>query len=234
MPIVRVMNPRRKSKSSTRRRRKQRRANTGGGELILMSNPKRKRRCNRRKSNPAVAKVGGRRRRNYGARHHIRRRGRNPFAIAGLSGGNLLKVGIGAAAGAVGTRGITQAILQDKNTGAMGYGANLLAALGLAYATDRFAGRDYAIGVAGGGFAALILRIWSEQVSQSMPAALSGLGDVDFSSNGLGEYVPANFALPTMPVRQASGYLLNPGAPAAAAVVAAAARPGASVFASPF
>lgn len=127
----------------------------------------------------------------------FRRRRRNP--IAGFAGADLIKLGLGAAGGAVGTRYLTQVILGDKNTGVMGYGANIAAAVALAWAAAKFAGREVASGVAAGGLAAVILRLWSDKVSGSSASALSGfLGDLEFSSDGLGAYITSGFPLPTV------------------------------------
>ncbi len=196
MRTVRLVNPHNRRKSSKRRARRKR--NTlGGGELFVMTNPKkssRRRRksykANRRhKHNPFT-------RRSHGHRS-FRRRRRNP--IAGFAGADLLKLGLGAAGGAVGTRYLTQVILGDKNTGVMGYGANIAAAIALAWGAAKFAGREVASGVAAGGLAAVILRLWSDKVSSSSAAALSGyLGDLEFSSDGLGAYITSGFPLPTV------------------------------------
>src|SRR4029077_18518771 len=135
-----------------------------------------------------------RRHRNFGGR----RRRRNP-GIGGFTGAELLSLGLGAAGGAIGSRYLTQMILGDKNTGAMGYGANIAAAIALAWAAAKFAGRDIAAGVAAGGISAVIMRLWSEKVSQTSPVAMSGyLGDLDFSGDGLGAYINSGFPLPTV------------------------------------
>jgi hypothetical protein len=200
-----------------------------------MTNPhKRKRQNYRRRAraknrhrsrNPFVA-TRSRRHRNFGAR----RRRRNP-SIGGFSGSELFKLGIGAAGGAIGTRYLTQVILGDKNTGAMGYGANLAAAIGLAWAAAKFAGPDIAKGVAAGGISSLILRLWSEKVSGTSPAVLSGyLGDLEFSSDGLGAYIDSAFPLPTVSA-QNGNYLSVPSAYSwgpAGAPTGAALAPGAS------
>lgn len=127
-----------------------------------------------------------------------------------MNASELFKLGIGAAGGAIGTRYLTQAVLGDKNTGAMGYGANLAAAIALAWAAAKFAGADIAKGVAAGGISALIMRLWSEKVAGTSPAALSGyLGDLDFSSDGLGAYISSGFPLPTVSA-QNGNYLSVP------------------------
>lgn len=108
----------------------------------------------------------------------------------------LLKLGAGAAAGALVSRKLTQMVLQDKNTGALGYTGNLVATLALAWASFRWLDQDLGVGVAAGGVGSLVLRIYQEQVSKTSAAALSGLGDLDFSDDGLGEYIAVAGQLP--------------------------------------
>jgi hypothetical protein len=103
-------------------------------------------------------------------------------------------------------------VLGEKNTGAMGYGGNVLTAIALAWAAHKFAGREIASGVAAGGIAAVIMRLWSEKVSQTSPVAMSGyLGDLDFSGDGLGAYIASGFPLPTVS-GQNGNYLSIPAA----------------------
>jgi hypothetical protein len=256
MRTVRLVNPHKKRRNRTGSRRRQRRRNTlGGGELFIMTNPhKRKRRNrsrarnsrrrNRRTRNPFAA-TRSRRHRNY-------RRRRNP-SIGGFTGSELFKLGVGAAGGAIGTRYLTQLVLGDKNTGAMGYGANLAAAVALAWAAAKFVGADIAKGVAAGGISAVIMRLWSEKVAGTSPAALSGyLGDLEFSSDGLGAYIQSGFPLPTVsatngnylsvgdaaswgPIGSPSAAALAPGASAAPGVnVQAGSGRGLTRFASRF
>src|SRR5579871_6252093 len=245
MPQVvrfRVANPRRKksnrsqAKKSFRARRRTTRRRTrrnplmGGGELALMTNPKRKRRNRaRRRSNPFFSSkkrsVRRRRRSNpfgFSRRRRMNRR-RNPV-IAGYGTVDLLKVGISAAAGAYGTRALTQLVLQSNNTGWMGYGANILAALGLGYAADKFLGKDYGIGVIAGGLAGVATRIWQDKVSQTSPSQLSGMGDLDFSASGMGDYVNSPFPVPTVSVKNTQGQYIaqNPWPQALPAATAAA------------
>jgi len=217
MRTVRLVNPhkrrRNRASSRTKSRHHRRRRNMTGGELFVMTNPHKKRRNSHRRSR---ARARNRRTRNpfmasRSRRHRGNRRRRNP-SIGGFSGSELFKLGLGAAGGAIGTRYLTQVVLGDKNTGAMGYGGNLAAAIGLAWAAAKFAGPDIAKGVAAGGISALIMRLWSERVSQTSPAALSGyLGDLEFSSDGLGAYIDSSFPLPTVS-GQNGNYLSVPAA----------------------
>ncbi|MFB3813418.1 MAG: hypothetical protein ACE14L_04840 [Terriglobales bacterium] len=185
-----------------------------------MTNPRKKR--NARRRNP-FAKAGrkhdSRRRRNPIVQHGRRRR-RNPsLAVAGYKPVGILKLGAGAAAGAIATRAVTQLVLRDRNEGLMGYGANVLAALGLGYLASKV-DAEFAAGVIAGGFGSTMQRIWNERVSLTSPAAspeLKGMGDVDYSDNGLGEFVNANW--PAVAVNGA--YTALPAAGAAAAAPAA-------------
>lgn len=185
----------------------------------MTKNPRKKRaRRGRRRSNPVIRI---RRRRRGSARRSSGRRRRNPVGAISLAGFNLKAVaiaGVAAAGGAIATRGLTQMVLRDKNTGAMGYGANLLAALVLGFGANKVAGREIGTAVATGGIAALVLRYWSERISGSSPSALQGgLGDYDFSDDGLGQYIDTQFQLPSVSAAGANGYqVVTPPAAAAA------------------
>jgi hypothetical protein len=175
----------------------------GGGELFIMTNP-RKRRARKNRSGSSRRRNS---RRNPSVKSKVRsfrRRSsrRNPV-IAGFQGKELLMLALGATGGAIGTRSITQLILKDKNTGAMGYGASAAVAIALGWAAGKFLSKDLANGVVAGGLSAILLRIWSERVSGTSPAALSGyLGDLEFSSDGLGAYIDSGFPLPTVSTQQ--------------------------------
>jgi len=184
MPYVRMANPR-------RRRPKARRRNPGG--LLVLTNPRRRRRrstanpTRRRRrthrSNP-VTRHRRTRRSNPAVRMH-RRRGsrRNPNLKDALG------VGVGAAVGAVATRGLTQAFLGANNTSYMGIGANLVVAYGLSWAAEKVgAPANFALGILAGGIAGAAQRAYEMLVAPSATAAMSGLGDAWYSSNGLGDY----------------------------------------------
>lgn len=235
---LRVANPRRKTTKFSKRRNKRRGRNPllGGGELALMTNPKRKNRTRRRRSSTRRSNPFGfskrttrsRRRRSnpfgFSKRRSYSRRRRNP-AIAGYGTVDLVKIGISAAAGGYGTRALTQMLLQANNTGWMGYGANAAVALALGWAANKFLGKDYGVGVIAGGISATAIRIWSEQVSQTSPSQLSGLGDLDFSSTGMGDYVETAYPVPTVSQKNAAGqYIIQaPPYPALPAAVPTAA-----------
>lgn len=230
---LRVVNPRTKKKFSKRRRppvrSKRRNPLAGGGELVLMTNPKRKKKVNaqRRRSNPFASKkrVSRRRSNPFVSRRRTHRRS-NP-SIGGMDVGSLLKIGASAAVGGVATRSVTQMLLSSNNTGWMGYAANVVASFGLGYLADKFVGKDIGVGVAAGGIAATAMRIWQDKVSLTSPSQLSGLGDMDFSSDGMGEYVESYIPVPTVSTKTNGQYItnFNPYPAPAPALPAASAGP---------
>lgn len=186
--------------------------------LTVMTNPRRKHRNSRRrranarrsrKSNPIFMKSRSRRHRSSG-----RRRRSNPFG--GVNADHLLKLGIGGAAGGIGSRYIAQAVLGANNTGFVGYAADAAIGVALYWGAKKFAGQDIADGVAAGAFAALLLRIANEQFGVAAPASMNGyLGDMEMV--GLGAYLNNGYPLP--PASQLiNGALMNPtlAAPTAA------------------
>lgn len=206
-------NPRRRATRTIRRvsrpRARARKKNPLGEELILLSNPRRKKRTTngrrrRRTTNPFM--TSGRRRRRSNPQRSFRRR-RNPVTREGVKSFALegVKAIVAGAVGSVGCRAIAQGILGDKNVGMMGYLANLTLALGGGFALFKFTkSKPLALGWAVGGSAATVQRIWSEKVSMTSPAAAApALGDLDYSSNGMGGvglsgYVDTGYALPSV------------------------------------
>lgn len=232
---LRVVNPRkRRSKAKARapktvsrkrpaiRRRKQRKNPIGEGVLTLMTNPRKRRRKSgrRRKSNPVAVFSKRRKNSSYKMTRSFRGRRRNP-QIGGFDLGDTAALAAGALVGGIATRGLTQQILGANNTGAMGYGTNAVTAVALGILASKMgAPKSVASGIIAGGLSALFQRIWSEHVSQTSPAApangTSGLGDADYSANGLGDYVASSFPLPSVssPV---NNYQVVPGGNAALA-----------------
>ncbi len=196
-----------------------------------MTNPNKRRRRSRSRSKNSAAK---RQRRSNPfsskARRSFRRVRRNP-SIGGFSGTELLKLAVGAAGGSIGARFLTQAVLKDKNTGVTGYAANAASAVALAWLAAKFLGKDIATGVAAGGLGAIVARIWSDQVSgTSAAAAMSGLGDLDFSGDGLGAYIESGFPLPTQSALGPGNYLSVPtSGPSLASAGAASSAPSVNV-----
>ncbi|MBZ5523576.1 MAG: hypothetical protein LAP21_15185 [Acidobacteriia bacterium] len=194
-----------------------------------MANPRRKKKnthqTRARSRNPFHA-APHRRRRSNPFRKSQRRRNPNRETIKGfaLEG---VKAVVAGAASSVGTRAIVQGILGDKNQGAMGYLANLFIAFGGAWGLLKLTGsKAIALGWAVGGSASTVQRIWSEKVSMTSPAAAApALGDLDYSSNGLGGvglsgFVNTGFALPS--VTDGNGVIQPSFQPQQPAVAAAA------------
>lgn len=153
----------------------------------------------------------------------------------------MAKMVTGGVANGILTRSGPQLVLGANNTGAIGYGANLITALGGAWVMKAMFGADVGIGAVVGGLSAVAQRIMSDLVGSKL-GDLGLSGDLDFD---LGFYIGNSFPLPTAGSGQ---YLLNPGysgnpmpsvsvggpaiipaaMPASAAGVAAAAAAGAS------
>lgn len=136
-----------------------------------------------------------RRKRSFGFRRRGHRRS-NP-GIAGFSANELVKLTLGAAAGVVGSKYVTQLVLQGNNTGPTGYAGSAAVTIGLGWLANKFAGKDAAMGVIAGGLGALALRIFQENVSGTS-ASMSGLGDPDMAALGvgMGDYVGGSLATP--------------------------------------
>lgn len=250
--VVTLANPRKKkSRAKKVFRRKspnRRRSNPGpvGGVLTIMGNPKR-----RKKRNPFKAAKRSRRSYSYKAKSRRRRnpfmhtrkrshRRRNPFSVAGKGVTSMLKLGVSAAGGAIGTRAITNMVLKEKNQGVFGYSANVIVALALGYGGGKFLGDEVGLGLMVGGLAATVQRAWDDKVSGVLPAAAhavsaaaaqqgasippKSLGDVSYSDDGLGrallgEYVSASFPMtrygapsvaPALPAATGTSHLSGP------------------------
>ena len=173
-----------------------------------MANPK-KHRSRRRRSNSHARR--SRKSNPFRAMRHFRRRGhrRSNPGIAGFNTNELLKLTLGAAAGVVASKYVTQMVLGANNSGPTGYAGSAVVTLALGWAAHKFVGKDAATGVIAGGLGALALRIFQENVSGTSPN-IQGLGDPDMAALGvgMGEYragsliggVPQAFAAPPPPV----------------------------------
>jgi hypothetical protein len=130
----------------------------------------------------------------------FRRRGhrRSNPGIAGFSANELLKLTLGAAGGVIGSKYLTQMLLQGNNTGATGYAGSAVVTIALGWAANKFVGKDAATGVIAGGLGALALRIFTENVSGTS-SSMSGLGDPDMAALGVGlrDYAPGSLAMPS-------------------------------------
>jgi hypothetical protein len=188
---LRVSNPhkRRKNKSSRRRSRR------NPGEVLIVANPKRHRRSRRNRSRAKSRKNPFRSSKRYSFRRRHSRRS-NP-GIAGFNTNELLKLALGAGAGVVGSKYLTQMALGDKNTGPMGYAGSAVATLALGWLAHKYVGKDAATGVVAGGLGALALRIFQENIAGTS-SSMSGLGDPDMAALGvgMGEYRSGSISVP--------------------------------------
>ncbi|HKW76191.1 MAG TPA: hypothetical protein VJN64_11755 [Terriglobales bacterium] len=170
-----------------------------------MSNPKKKR-SSRRRRNPAISFSGKRRSRRNRSK---RRSHRNPsvsraLSLGGSQVGQLLPLSGGVLVGTFIPRAVVQMILGANNTGITGYGAQVLASAILAWVGSKGLGKNFGAGVISGGIAATAYRVYQEHnpttptaiVKSASGGADTGMGDLDFSDNGLGIYVNQPFTFP--------------------------------------
>jgi len=157
-----------------------------------MANPKRRRSRRHRTSNRRTRRNPSMGRTRIKRYRHSRRRS-NP-GVAGFSTTELIKLAGGAAVGVVGSKYIAQIALGGSNTGAMGAAAQGVATLALAWAANKFAGKDVATGVVAGGFGAIALGLFNDYVSPGS-SSVSGLGDVSMA-RFLGDFKPGTIAVP--------------------------------------
>jgi hypothetical protein len=139
---------------------------------------------------------------------------RNP-SVGGMTLMTIGKLGVGAVAGTIGTRGIPSLVLKDKNVGAVGILANLLTGGLLTFGASKM-DTSIAAGVAAGSFASVFQRVWDVYIAKVLPdgsgkptaaatvvTATSNtdgtpkLGDVSYSGDGLGYYSKATWPAPT-------------------------------------
>lgn len=201
MPTVRTLrlvNPRKKSHRSRNRKR--------NNVLYVLTNPKRK-----------TSMASRKHRRSRKNRHHFAAKGkrRNPFmrrrghrrnpVFGGVSAKTILELGLGAAGGVIGAGYLSQLVLGGSNAGVMGYVADSVSTLFLAWIANKFSSGDIAKGVLAGGFGAVIKRIWAENIAGTS-SSMQGLGNLEFA--GLGAYKSGTFPLPTT----SGNYALQSGA----------------------
>ncbi len=105
-----------------------------------MSNPRRKRSRNSRRRRSTALALTGRRSRRSRNPFKMRRRGHSRRNPMGMGSSDILKLGLGAFGGAVGSGYLTQMVLSSSNTGVMGYAGDAIATLVLAWAANKFSG----------------------------------------------------------------------------------------------
>lgn len=117
----------------------------------------------------------------HGHTHH--KKGKVQRNIGGSRGGSF---GMGdyvinalfVAAGGLGTKLITQMVLQDKNTGVMGYGVNALTGAALWFLTDRgLKNKAASMGVISGTILQIIIRLINDYTPFGQYVSQLGVGD---------------------------------------------------------
>jgi hypothetical protein len=173
--------PKRRAASKARtKRRKSQRSNPADIISLTLGNPAKRRtkavaKTKRRKkaSAPRVNSAGRRRTKKNPGR---RRAQRNP---AGYGMRDLVALGGGAVLGASLPKLASQMVLGTKNTGFMGYLANLAGTGLLAFAASRFAPRErmLAAGILAGGVGQVISRAISDYTTVGQYLQSAGMGD---------------------------------------------------------
>lgn len=108
---------------------------------------------------------------------------RNPMSESLRSPVDTLRFGLMALLGLVATRQVPQLVLGAKNASWLGYGANLLTAVGTGAAAGKFAGKQAGNAVMVGGGLYLVNRILSEQFTPvGKVLSLAGVGDAQASA----------------------------------------------------
>lgn len=142
-------------------------------------------------------------------RHHVTRHRRNPGSMSGIT--NVLIDAGWAAGGAIGSRALTQLVLQSNNSGIMGYGANLVSGFLLSWGVKSIMKNSRAAAdVVMGTLIGVILRALQDFTPLGQAAQLSGLGD----------FLATQFFTPRALVDPRSGQMVLPagvGTPAPAA-----------------
>ncbi len=179
------------------RRRRARRTNAGTRKRVY----RRRRRAvavvrRRRRRNTGVS-VYRRRRRSNRRSYSVRRR-RNVGGVVGSTTG-IFKNALGVIGGAVATRYATQLALGGKNTGAIGYLGNAIAALVLGWGVKKFL-KSPQLGamVTVGGFTGLALRLLTDltPIGQYVNLSLNGAGKA--GDIGIGMITDSTFFVPTV------------------------------------
>lgn len=130
----------------------------------------------------------------YRRRHHYRR---NP-AIAGFDAKSIAKLAGGGIVGVLGSKYLSQMVLQGNNAGVTGAAAQGVATLVLAWAAAKL-DKDVATGVLAAGLGAAAWSLIQQYTGTG--GSMSGLGDLEMA-RFLGDFVnktlpmPANFAAP--------------------------------------
>src|SRR3989304_2369673 len=189
---TRVHNPNRAlGRGKTAKRSKKRRAMSArerstNPSLMLLGpvnpngGPMAKRRSKKAKRNTHRSQSAGTRksRRGNPLNRATRRRRRNSASSMVGKTSNIMLMGFWVVVGLALTRQIPQLLLGAKNTGMMGYMANIAVAIGSAMVANSVGGERAALGAGAGGGAYVITRAVQEHMSPiGKYLALQGLGD---------------------------------------------------------
>lgn len=185
---------RRKNSGSTARRK-------GAGKMARRRKSYKRRANTSHRRRRTVRAVYSHRRRNTGrrrARGYTHRRRRN--AGGGISTATgMVKNALGVIGGAVATRYATQLVLGGKNTGAIGYIGNAIAALVLGWGAGKlFKNPQLGTMIMLGGFTGLTLRLIQDltPIGQYVNLQLAGLGKA--GDSGIGLITDTTFYVPTV------------------------------------
>jgi hypothetical protein len=197
VPIFQVVNPakRKVSRKARPARRKQQNPGPIGGLLISMANGKKTKSTKKKAKNPGIKVVT--RYRNTAKKDSKERNPasrRNPFSIGGNGPRQIGELALGAFGGAIATRALTEKVLGAHNKGPKGYLGNIVVALGLGWAGNRFVSPLVGAGLLAGGGGTIVQRFWDEHVAKLVPAAalaITGgesagehMGDLSYSETG--------------------------------------------------
>lgn len=124
--------------------------------------------------------------------HRRRNTRRNP-GFADITG--IAQTAVFTIAGAVGSKYLTQAVLQDSNTGVMGYFGNAVAAFALSWGVNAFLkNRAMAGAILAGGAVQIVLRLIADFTPFGAYTKDIGMGD--WQCAGMGVYTKQNAPLP--------------------------------------
>lgn len=188
--------PAHRPRTAPRRKVKRAAARKNTGKIISYTLPKEhstvaktKRNKGRRRASSHTTK---RRTTRKNTGHRRRNTRRNP-GLADITG--IAQTAVFTIAGAVGSKYLTQAVLQDSNVGAMGYFGNAVAAFALSWGVNAFLkNRAMAGAILAGGAVQIVLRLIADFTPFGQYTKDIGMGD--WQCAGMGVYTKQNAPLP--------------------------------------
>jgi hypothetical protein len=132
----------------------------------------------RRRPNPSVSAAPRRRRRSNPVAHSRRRRS-NPSASSRITASAVARGAVVAGASFIAARELPQMLLKEKNTGLIGYAANLATGVGISMAAKAFGSKKDVFPALIGAGMAVLSRAMSDQtpIGRALAQPLSGIGD---------------------------------------------------------